>query len=203
MSLIGALTPLGKVATRRSTWLRNIALYTVAGAVSSAAVGAALGALGAMFLAPGLDPPRLALVAIVALAAIAHELGWITLPQPQIRRQTSRAWALGPAPVAMILWGLDLGLLFTTWVTFAGVWAVVAASILAASPLLGAGLLTAYWAGRVLSAWIGPALLPTASATPQLVSAIHRQHELLRRVHIAGLIWLVLTLSLIFATGTQ
>ena len=69
-------------------------------------------------------------------------------------------------------WGLDIGLLFSTWLTFAGAWWLAGFAILTGSPTFGAALLAAYWAGRAATIWLGPVYVPTATITPSLVLAL-------------------------------
>lgn len=183
---MGAMTPLGKVATRRLSWLANVAIFTASGAAASVAVGAALGWLGSALL-PAV--PAVGLALAVALLAAARELRWPSLPLPEVRRQTNGAWAGRSARTAALLWGFDLGLVFTTWLTFSGVWLLVVLSVGAGSPAFGAALFTAYWLGRSLSVWLGPLLVANACAMPELVWAIGRQGRALRLTHGAALLW--------------
>jgi hypothetical protein len=187
---MAALTPLGKVAARRPQWFANVSLYTLGGLVSSSAVGGGLGYAGTLLLPPGGDAQRICVAVAVALLAAGRDagLGWI--PLPQLGRQTDGRWAKRRrAPVAAFLWGLELGAVFTTWFTFAGVWLLVALAFLSSSPAVGAGLFVAYWLGRALSVWIGPVFIDDARATPRLVASIDRQTQLARRVHVAALVW--------------
>jgi hypothetical protein len=61
----------------------------------------------------------------------------------------------------------------------------------------------AYWAGRALSVWVAPRLVHDARATPALVSALHRQHPLLRQIHVAGLVWMLLALAAMLIMRSQ
>lgn len=183
-----ALTPLVKVAGRRSEWLANVAAYTLAGAVTSALVGAALGEAGALLDAGRLGPPAAAAAALsVAALVLARELGWLPVPLPQLPRQTRARWGVElPGPVVAALWGGDLGLTFSTYLTFSGPWLLLAVAVLAGSPALGAALFAAHWSGRAASVWVSPALLPDAGAAVTLVQRVGRHHGLLRRAHVAG-----------------
>lgn len=162
--------------------------YTLAGALASAAVGGVLGAAGQATPFPW-GPVGLSVVAIVACAGALRELDVLHLPLLQPRRQTNQCWKVHGRRTAAVMWGFDLGLVFTTWFTFAGVWALVALSVMAKNPALGAAVFLAYWAGRALPVWLGPRMLrdlPTLS----LLSQLSKQYRTLRVLHASALLWL-------------
>ena len=174
--------------------------YTLAGVATSALVGACLGLLGNLALPTA--PARAGVVAALIVAGIGlfRETSFPGIPLPQIRRQTPGIWAKRwPGAVAPVMWGLDLGLIFTTWLTFSGAWLLAALAILSGSAGFGARLFVAFWLGTALSVWIGPALLPSARATPDLMDAIAGQHRLFRRSHAAGLVVAMVLLAWIYA----
>lgn len=175
----------------RMRWLGNVAAYTVAGAIASGLVGGTLATLGMLFLPPDGALPAMVVALTVATAALARELG-LPLPLPQPRRQTRDTWAKFPGgPAAGVLWGLDLGLVFTTWFTFSGVWLLVVLATLAQRPALGATLFVAYWVGRALSVWVAPLLAQDARALPQLLAELADDYRLVQVVHVAGLVWAI------------
>lgn len=167
--------------------------YTLAGTVSSGALGAALGALGAAVdrLAPQTNAWRLAgfvLFALVAVGSLGRELELLRLPLPQLRRQTGGLWARSYGlPAASILWGLDLGLLFTTWLTFSGVWLLAVLAIASSDAAFGAALLVSYWLGRALSVWLAPVFLRDAGRTADVMVEISRERPFFRRFHALAL----------------
>src|SRR5438309_11330202 len=115
MSLVGALTPLGKVA--RNQWFRSVLAYTLAGSFSALVVGAALGSLWRR----GFGRVGSWLVILVALTLMAREWGWITVPLPERKRQTQKVWAHEFGFVtASAMWGFDVGLGFGTHLTNGG-----------------------------------------------------------------------------------
>src|SRR5579883_832701 len=121
MSLVGALTPLGKAAHR--SWLRAVAAYTVAGCVSSAILGFLVGEIGWWFRA------RSATFLIVPFTLIlaVRECGWISFKLPEIKRQTQKVWAHEFGFVtAAAMWGLDVGCGVTTYVTYSGFFVLAA-----------------------------------------------------------------------------
>ena len=191
-----------KVANGRRRWLANVAAYTLAGGVASLSVGASLAWLGSLL------PPRAAVIAtataiVVALVAIARELGWARLPLPQSTRQTERNWGMVlPGAVAAALWGLDLGLTFTTRLTFSGAWFLAFTAAVVGKPLFGATLFFAYWAGRALSVWLAPFLLPSANATAWLLKGILERYRVFQGIHVVGLALAVVALALSLARGS-
>lgn len=195
--------PLGKVAGERRRWLVNVTAYTLAGTLTSALVGAGLGAAGAAVLPDHVGWVGTALVLAVALLALARELGIVAVPLPQLGRQTRGVWANWyGARIAAVLWGLDLGLTFTTWVELSGVWVLATVAFVAGEPLVGAALFTSYWLGRALSVWVGPLLMTSASDTPVLVASLNHQHRLFRSVHVAGIAWSMVVIGVWTIVGT-
>lgn len=179
------------MATQKPSWLANVTAYTVGGAFTSAVVGAGLGGLGAVVLPAQVGVIGISVALTVAIVAVAREIAWTWIPLPQLARQTSGWWAKTTSrrTRAPLLWGLDLGLTFTTWFTFSGVWLVLVLAVLGGDPEFGVALLTSYWFGRALSVWLAPLLIADALGTPALIAALGSQHRLRKLVHVAGLIW--------------
>jgi len=190
MSLLGALTPLGKVAGARKTWLMSALAYTLAGALSSTLVGAALGSLGVWLQQGQQRWPVLFGVALLAFCLAAREWGWLKFPIPQRKRQTERVWAHEFGFVgASALWGFHIGLTFLTWVTYGGVWALAGACLALADPLYGATVMLAYWFGRTLPVWLAPMLNWSGSDGSQVSSDILSVPWLYHRLAGFGLVW--------------
>jgi hypothetical protein len=124
----------------------TFALGALAGGVATfaaiAAVGAAVRALaggGAVLVAAG----------IAAAAAIAELRG--AAIAPQIRRQVPEAWRRTlPLPLAGALYGVLLGLGFTTFVLTFAVWALAGVTFAVGDPLVGVAVGVAFGAGRAL-----------------------------------------------------
>jgi hypothetical protein len=191
------------VAGQKSQWLRDVGAYTAAGVVASAAVGAGLGWLGRLLVAEQVRGwwPLVALT--VAMLALARELGWRGVPLPQPSRQTRDVWGkVFPEPLAAALWGFDLGLVFTTQLTFAGAWLLAVVATAAGSPTFGAALFVLYWLGRALSVWLMPRLLHDPSAVPDLLAEVSRQRRLFHGIHVVGLVWAVAVLIAWQSLGT-
>jgi hypothetical protein len=96
--------------------------------------------------------------------------------------------------LAAALWGFDIGLVFTTWFKFSGVWLLVIITILVGEPTFGVVVFILYWLGRAISVWIAPLLMQDASTTSQLLDALNRQHLLFQQIHVLGLALLVVVL---------
>lgn len=196
--------PLGKVAGQRRKWLTNAVAYTLAGAVTSALVGGGLGVAGGLLLPDRLGRLGTVVALAVAVVALARELGLVAVPLPQIGRQTQGLWAKRySGATAATLWGLDLGLTFTTWLDMAGPWVLAAVAFLGGDPLIGVALFVAYWLGRALPVWIGPLMVTSATDTPALLASLDDQQRLFRSVHVAALAWSAVAISIWMGIGTS
>lgn len=185
------------MAGAKKLWFRDVTVYTLAGVVSTMFVGAALGWIGRLILPQSFSGGEIIIAIVVAFIALARELGWISFPLPQFRRQTRDIWAkLFPPTVAAALWGFDLGLIFTTYFTFSGIWLFVVIAIAFKQPSFGAALFLMYWVGRALSVWVAPLMMANATATPQLLDGIIEQQWLIRWIHVLGLAWSIVVLGI-------
>jgi len=166
-------------------------------------VGALLGAFGALAL-PAHRSYVIVLPSLaVAVTALAREAGVISIPLPQLKRQTSGMWAKRyGSHVAAILWGADIGLVYTTWLNFSGIWILTVLTFLTARPALGVALFLAYWFGRVLSVWLAPWLMSTPLETSALMVTLRQQRHTLRVIHSVAILWLIAILvAVVFAGG--
>src|SRR5438309_6485954 len=128
------------------TWLASIALFT-AGAVAAAAATGLL--LGAALPSGGRMPAGL--VAAVALALAAGELGLARVPRLQVRRQVPERWRERfPQPVTALLYGAGLGVGFATYLPVATLLAVAAGVLALAGPMGGAAVLAGFGLGRTI-----------------------------------------------------
>jgi cytochrome c biogenesis protein CcdA len=164
--------------------------YTLAGALSSTLVGAALGSVGAWLQRGQQRWPVLLGIALLAFGLAAREWGWINFPIPERKLQTEQVWAHEFGFVgASALWGFHIGLTFMTRVTYGGVWALATVTLALADPPYGAAVMLAYWLGRTLPVWLAPMLNwsgPDASQFPQDILAVG---WLYHRLAGFGLIW--------------
>jgi hypothetical protein len=92
----------------------------------------------------------LAVAAAVALAAAAGEARGARIV-PQVRRQVPESWRRRlPVPLAAGLYGVLLGLGFTTFILTFAVWALAGVCVAVGDPALGAAVGLAFGAGRLL-----------------------------------------------------
>ena len=143
-SMVDTLAPHAYSERVRTTVLAcaTFALGALAGGAITfgglALVGRALGA-GAPVLAGA-----------VALAAAAGEARGARIV-PQVRRQVPESWRRRmPLPLAAGLYGVLLGLGFTTFILSFAVWALAGASVALGDPALGLAVGLAFGAGRAL-----------------------------------------------------
>jgi hypothetical protein len=143
---------------RRSVMIFATATFTIGALAGGAITFGGLSLLGEL-LGHGAAGLRDALAGAVALAAaLADWRGWKIAPQ--IRRQVPERWRwIMPLPLACGLYGLLLGLGFTTFVLSFAVWALAGISFAADSATFGVVVGVAFGIGRALPVmWIAPRL---------------------------------------------
>jgi hypothetical protein len=87
--------------------------------------------------------------AVAGLAAVAEARGVPIVPQ--IRRQLPEQWRrVMPMPIAAFLYGILLGLGFTTFVLSFGVWALAGISFAVGDPVIGALIGVGFGVGRAI-----------------------------------------------------
>jgi hypothetical protein len=177
-----------------------LSLYTVAGLASSAAVGLILGVIGS--IVPDW-PLMAALVPIgVALLVMIREFEIVSIPLVQWRRQTSDIWGKTlPRSLAAVLWGLDLGLVFTTFLTFSGAWLLTSMAIFGRDPLGAALLFSAYWLGRAATVWFAASVMARRQVNALgLIELVGRRRDVFRRIHAGTAAWAAAALGVAAAT---
>jgi len=190
---------LGSARARRGARAVHASCATFAvGALAGGAVTfTALAAIGEALGGAGSGASLAVAVAIALLAALGEALGVRVVPQ--IRRQVPEPWRRTlPLPLAAGLYGVLLGLGFTTFVLTLAVWAL--AGIAVAIGSLGAGLLIGlgFGAGRAL-----PVVLMApryATLGQRLELAMAERPALLRRLRLADGA-LLAALALAFLAG--
>ena len=146
-SMVDTLGPQGYAGRLRTSLLAcaTFAGGALAGGVATfgglALLGRALGAGGAA---------AIAVAAAVALAAAAGEARGARIV-PQVRRQVPESWRrVLPLPLAAGLYGVLLGLGFTTFILSFAVWALAGVSVSLGDPALGLLVGLGFGVGRTL-----------------------------------------------------
>jgi hypothetical protein len=146
-SMVETLAPHGYAGRLRTTIAACVtfSLGALAGGVATfgglSLLGRALGAGG---------PTALAVGAAVALAAAIGEARGARI-LPQVRRQVPESWRRRlPVPLAAGLYGVLLGLGFTTFILTFAVWALAGVCVAVGDPPLGVAVGLAFGTGRLL-----------------------------------------------------
>jgi hypothetical protein len=148
-SMVDTIGPTGHAGGRRTTLAACVtfALGAVAGGVVTFGL---LAALGGVLHGTGGERTAYLVAATIAAAAAALELRGVRIV-PQVRRQVPEHWRrVMPLPLAAGLYGVLLGLGFTTFVLTLGVWALAGVCIAAGQPELGIVVGVAFGVGRAL-----------------------------------------------------
>lgn len=164
-SMVETLAPHGYAGRRRVTLAAcaTFSLGALAGGVITfgglALLGDALGAGGAITVAVA--------AAVALVAAVGEARG--TRIVPQVRRQVPEPWRRTlPVPLAAALYGVLLGLGFTTFILTFAVWALAALSVALGDPALGAAIGVGFGLGRLL-----PVIVLAPVADSERGSRIH------------------------------
>ncbi len=147
-SMIETIGPTGHTGGRRTT-LAACATFAPGAIVGGAITYGALAAAGALVHGAG-GEVALLIAATIALAAAMAEARGVPIV-PQVRRQLPEHWRrVMPMPLAAGLYGVLLGLGFTTFVLSFGVWALAGIAFVVGD--LQAGLLmgVAFGVGRAV-----------------------------------------------------
>jgi hypothetical protein len=155
-SMVETLAPHGYAGRLRTT-LAACVTFSLGALAGGAVTFGALALLGRALGAGG--PAALAVGAALALAAALAEARGARI-LPQVRRQVPEAWRRRlPVPLAAGLYGVLLGLGFTTFILTFAVWALAGVSVAIGDPGLGLAIGLAFGAGRLAPV---VALAPTA-----------------------------------------
>ena len=169
----------------RRIWLRSVSAYTLGGVAASGLVGALAGWAGAG-LSVVLPPAWLfGGAALVGVAVALRESVGRAWSLPELHRQTPEDFRVRhSAPIAAALWGFDLGLVFSTWLSFAGPWFVLALTVALGDPVAGMALFVAHWLARASWLWLSAYLLPSARVGPMFSRQVAGQIGLFRTVQV-------------------
>jgi hypothetical protein len=148
LSVIDTIGPAGHTGGRRTTIAACVAFLP--GAIAGGLITfVSLAALGEVLHGAGGRAAYWVAAAIALLAAVLEARG--TRIVPQIRRQLPEHWRrVMPMPVAAALYGVLLGIGFTTFVLSFGVWALAGISLAVGHPALGLVLGSCFGVGRAI-----------------------------------------------------
>jgi hypothetical protein len=148
LSVIETIGPTGHTGGRRTTVAACVAFLPGAIAGGLLTFGS-LAALGELLHGAGGRASYLVAAGIALLAAVLEVRGARIVPQ--IRRQLPEHWRrVMPMPVAAALYGVLLGIGFTTFVLSFGVWALAGVSLAVGDPSLGLLLGGCFGLGRAI-----------------------------------------------------
>jgi hypothetical protein len=143
-SMVETLAPAGYAGRLRTT-VAACVTFTAGALAGGAATFGGLAELGALV---GAAAPAVA-AAVALVAAIGEARGARIVPQ--VRRQVPEAWRRRmPVPLAAGLYGVLLGLGFTTFILSFAVWALAGICVALGDPSLGLWIGLAFGAGRAL-----------------------------------------------------
>jgi hypothetical protein len=147
-SMLSTLGPTGHTGGRRTT-LAACSTFAVGALAGGAATFTVLSVLGRALGGGGSRAATAAAVAIALAAALGEARGVRVLPQ--VRRQVPEHWRrVMPLPLAGGLYGVLLGLGFTTFVLTLAVWALAGLCVAIADPAVGLVIGLAFGVGRAL-----------------------------------------------------
>jgi hypothetical protein len=147
-SMVETIGPVGHTGGRRTT-LAACATFVPGAIAGGVATFGSLAVLGDLLHGAGGRAAYLIAAGIAAVAAVAEARG--TPIVPQIRRQLPEHWRrLMPMPFAAALYGVLLGLGFTTFVLSFGVWALAGISLAVGEPEAGLVIGAAFGVGRAV-----------------------------------------------------
>jgi hypothetical protein len=170
-SMVETIGPGGHCGGRRTT-LAACATFTPGAVVGGAATFGLLGLLGAIVHGAGGAAAYLAAAGVALAAALAEARGVPIVPQ--IRRQLPEHWRRAmPMPLAAALYGVLLGLGFTTFVLSFGVWALAGISFAVGEPAAGLAIGAAFGIGRAVPI----ALLAPVADRPAGIRAVELMAE--------------------------
>jgi hypothetical protein len=143
------LDTIGRASSRTAGRLAATLTFAVGAVAGGVATFASLASLGHVAHGVGGQVSVLA-AAGIAVAAAAGEARGVRVV-PQIRRQVPEPWRRTmPLPLATALYGVLLGLGFTTFVLTLGVWALAAIAFALGDVRIGIAVGLAFGAGRAL-----------------------------------------------------
>ena len=187
-SMVETLAPQGYAGRLRTTIVASATF--AAGAVAGGI--ATFGGLSLLGEALGTGAPAVA--AAVALAAAVGEARGARIV-PQVRRQVPESWRrVLPVPLAAGLYGVLLGLGFTTFILSFAVWALAGVSVALGDPALGLLIGLGFGAGRAL-----PVVMLAPSGGGSAAAAMAERPRLLRGLRAADAVALAACAAVLWA----
>jgi cytochrome c biogenesis protein CcdA len=178
-SMIDTLGPRGHDGGRRAT-LAACAAFALGAPVGGVITFGGLSALGDLLQGGG---AAFGVAAAIAIAAAALDLAGVRIA-PQLRRQVPEGWRrVLPLPLAAFLYGILLGLGFTTYVLSFALPALAAISVAAADVQLGLVVGLAFGVGRALPIVVLAPLADTPFGA-RAITAMAERPRLLRGTRI-------------------
>ena len=176
----------------------SCATFALGALAGGAVTFTALAGLGALLGGAG-SAAALVTAATVALSCAFGELMGVRVV-PQIRRQVPESWRRTmPLPLAAGLYGVLLGLGFTTFVLTLAVWALAGVSVALGDPLAGLLIGLGFGAGRALPVVLMAPRYATLGQRLELKMA--EQPGLLRRLRLADGALLAALAVVLLASG--
>jgi hypothetical protein len=198
-SMVETLAPAGYAGRLRTTLVACLT-FTIGAVAGGVLTFGGLAKLGEVLGAGGTGAAVVA--AALAVAAAVGEARGLRIV-PQVRRQVPESWRrVLPVPLAAGLYGVLLGLGFTTFILTFAVWALAAVSIALGDPALGAVLGLAFGAGRALPVI---ALAPVADSDRGIAAhaAMAERPAILRGLRAADAVALALCAAVIGVAPAQ
>lgn len=196
--MIGTIKPLVQEAKTLRKWLGMLSLYTAGSTISSIALGATLGSLGSILVPSNWSPRAILIIALIGLFMSLCDFQVGGMRTLTFGRQTCRWWwnTLGPF-WAVLLWGIDLGLGFTTIRVASLYWVVALMVVVMSSPLLGAAILGAYGLAIALNLVIGLLFLGRGGDSVKAhIQALQLLYPLKTSLAVVLLLWSVWLISI-------
>jgi hypothetical protein len=195
-SMVDTLAPHGYAGRLRTTL---VACVTFA---LGALVGGVITFGGLALLGGALGAGSLAAAAAIALAAAVGEARGARIV-PQVRRQVPESWRrVLPLPLAAGLYGVLLGLGFTTFILSFAVWALAGVSVALGDPALGLLVGLGFGVGRTLPVVV---LAPLAGTDRGAAAhaAMAEQPRILRALRVADAVALAACAAALWAAPAQ
>jgi hypothetical protein len=187
-SMVETLAPAGYAGRIRTTAIA-CATFT-----AGALVGGIVTFGGLALLGDALGATAPAIAAAIAIAAAVGEAKSARIV-PQVRRQVPESWRrVMPVPLAAGLYGILLGLGFTTFILSFAVWALAGIAVALGDPALGVAIGLGFGAGRAL-----PVIALAPFGGGRLHAAMAERPRILRSLRIVDALALAACAAALFA----